>query len=231
MIILDYLRKSLSNRLSESDFSSYFTFLESLCTADTGEFHHILPKNEFPQYRNDPNNRICLAPANHFKAHYFLSSCAPKYVPFQRVLFMMSNFSRKVWVSHLTEQELENYSLMYEHGRKRQIEHARLLGKAAVESGLLARLRTHEHQVKAGIAAGKDHVRSGRARKNGKKSGQKAVQNGQLSSLRTTEHQRYAASKSGKLASATGQIQKLAHLRWHVNRNLTSPICPFCTGG
>jgi hypothetical protein len=73
-----------------------------------------------------------------------------------------------------------------------------------VESGHLASLRTHEHQVAAGRANAKNMSKVGKSW--GRINGQKNVESGHLAKLRTPEHQ----SEAGKV---------VACLRWNIRRS------------
>jgi hypothetical protein len=89
------------------------------------------------------------------------------------------------------------------------------LGKWAIESGHLARLRTPEHQVSAARAAGR-----------------KCAENGHLERIRNLPQTKRIMLEVGQKAVESGQlaIARLTgnHNRWHVKRGIVNPDCNFC---
>lgn len=124
-------------------------------------------------------------------------------------------------------------------------------GKKNVESGLLARIRTPEHQKIAGIAAGKKAVESGRIQALGHIQGRKNVESGQIQKLGKTygpingringrknaENGRIQALGriQGKLNASRPEVKEAQvrgrHTRWHASRNIIDPDCSYCHNG
>ena len=242
MLISDTLRKTLTAKVPDVDFAPYFAFIES-CATVKGERHHILPKKEFPEHKRNPDNLICVTSRDHFRAHYWLAVCAPQCESFQRAFFLMANMKR---ASLVNVDDLPEYAAAYERGREVQRKAAHIQGhiqgKMAVESGLLASLRTHEHQVAAGRIAGRKAVKNGHlpaaqakavrklaelgwpkeiGRRNvenghiralGLIQGRKNVENGHLAGLRTPEHQRMAATAAGQKSVESGWAMELGRI-------------------
>jgi hypothetical protein len=132
----------------------------------------------------------------------------------------------------------------------------KISGKERVESGVLARCRTPEHQAQAGKISGLLSVKN----KTGihspdfdrvsasRKGGLKNVESGHLKSISSaggkvsglTQGRKNAENKTGfcgrsveKMASQGQKLglvhgQRAMHIRWHVNRGLTSPNCAHC---
>jgi len=244
LTILKYLRKALSVRIENTDFTAYFAFIESLPIVEVGHRHHILPRKEFPEFAKDPNNIARLSPADHFRAHYWLAVCASK---FEMVFYLMANRKR---VYQIAVDELPRYAEIYEKGRmvhtvwaeefgrtygqvngERNVKSGlmarvgRVQGRKNVESGWLDHIRSHEDCIKGGIAAGRRAVESGQiqtlarsgigGRKGGVTQGRRNAENGWFASIKTFQ----TCSKGGCLAN---------HNRWHVKRNIMNPDCSLC---
>ncbi len=92
-------------------------------------------------------------------------------------------------------------------GRKKNMENGQpfRLGRHNVESGHLAKLRTPEHQAKAGRIGGKLGGKT-----QGPIQGRKNADSGLLAKI---------CANGGRAAS---------HLRWHVNRSVINPNCTLC---
>ena len=242
MLVSDTLRESLTAKIPGADFSRYFAFIES-CTIAEGERHHILPKKEFPEHRKSLDNLIRITAGDHLRAHYWIAICAPECESFQRAFFMMANMKRALQVDI---GDLPKYAEIYEKGRKAQriaaSAQGKIQGRVAVDSGLLASLRTPEHQKEAGRAAGRKAVKNGhlpaaqeKARKRliemgwyeelgrrnvesgfiqalGRDQGRKNVENGHLASLRTPEHQAAAGRARGQQSRDSGWAKKLGEI-------------------
>jgi len=118
MIIHADLRDELSIRMPGLDFAPYFSFVEScpLRNKENSEYHHILPRKEFPSHLKNVDNLIYLAPADHLRAHYWLALCAPKCDTFQRTFFLMAGL--KKYASSVTNTELRRCADVYEQGRQ-----------------------------------------------------------------------------------------------------------------
>ncbi len=212
-MVLNALREVLTAKIS-ADFGPYFAFIESLPQVDEGHRHHILPRKEFPEFIKNPSNLIRLSPANHFRAHYWLAVCAPQCESFQVAFYLMANCRS----NQITIDDLPRYVEIYEQGRIRQLEIARIIGQRAKESGQTAELgRTY-------------------GKMNGQVQGKKNVENGHLAKVRTSEvcikgGQRNAESGQiqalgrsgiggrirGREAAKSGQIQKLGHVQGRKN--------------
>ncbi len=95
-------------------------------------------------------------------------------------------------------------------GRKKNMETGQpsRLGKQNVENGHLAKLRTTEHQAKAGRKGG---LLGGKTQ--GRIQGPKNIASGLLKSI---------CADGGRAAG---------HTRWHIKRNLTNPDCALCVAG
>jgi hypothetical protein len=68
MNISNHLREIMTAKLPDANLEPYFSFIESLPILKTGDKHHILPKEEFPEQKKDPNNIVHVSSENHFKA-------------------------------------------------------------------------------------------------------------------------------------------------------------------
>jgi len=125
----------------------------------------------------------------------------------------------------------------------------RVSGRKHVKSGHLASIRTTSRQAAGGRTQGRKNVESGHlARisttethaKGGRVSGRQNVESGHLARIRTPAHQAEAgriggriggringrkAVESGQLASIVGLAN---HIRWHVKRNRSNPLCVLC---
>jgi len=227
-----HLRDTFAARFPGVDFTPYFAFIESRPDiTEVGDRHHILPRKEFPEHVKNPNNRIRLS----LKDHYWLALCAPDFRPFQMVFFFMTQF--KKYASQLDPNELPRYAEVYERGLKVQRKQASELGRSNVTSGRLAKLRTPEHQAKAGRAGGKLGGKT-----QGPITGRWCVNSGFLESIASAGGR--ATVESGQLALARAGVKredrvkwgkvsgpKASHTRWHVNRGITSSKCSLCEKG
>ena len=122
-----YLREALSTHIPGADFAPYFAFIDSLLPSPLvkGHRHHILPRREFPEYVKVTENIICVSPADHFKAHYYLALCAPKCESFQVAFYLMANYKT---AAQILVDELPQYTEIYVRGREKQIAIARVQG-------------------------------------------------------------------------------------------------------
>ena len=118
MRVPEPLRQRLQAKFPDCDFTSYFTFVESL-SEEAGERHHILPRHEFPDLEKCGDNIIKISYPNHFKAHYWLATCAPDCNSFQMTVYFMANYKarRKVTTENLSKVG-EIYARGKEHQRK-----------------------------------------------------------------------------------------------------------------
>lgn len=117
MIVSDTIRKELHKRFPTADFSSYFSFLKSLPVVTKGNKHHILPQKEFPAFIKHPENIVMVSYPDHFKAHYWLASCAPECGSFQQTIWFMVNYKARDIVS---AEELIKIAEIYERGKEYQ---------------------------------------------------------------------------------------------------------------
>jgi DNA-directed RNA polymerase subunit RPC12/RpoP len=116
MLVNPTLRKILSETYPDISFIDYFAFIESTPPEEIGEWHHILPRKEFPNLIKETTNRIQLSCANHFKAHYWLAICAPNCVSFQRTLFFMTN--QKTY-KNIAKEDLPKFAEVYQIAREK----------------------------------------------------------------------------------------------------------------
>jgi len=212
VIVPNYLREALSARIS-GDFAGYFAFVESCLQVEKGHRHHILPRKEFPEFAKDLANRICVTPGNHLLAHYYLALCAPDFLPFQKVFFLMAGV--KKYAAQIPPSDMLRFSEVYEIGRREQKKQAQKMGqiwgpvngRAAVESGLLARI-----QVEGAAAGGRangpiqglKNVESGQLRSVCAKGGHAAVESGHLNGVRAA-----GGRTSGKRNVESGLLAKI----------------------
>ncbi len=124
-------------------------------------------------------------------------------------------------------------------GRQRMIESGlqkekgRILGAKNVKSGHLAGLRTHEHQVAAGHAAGKKAVESGRIQALGKRYGgnvpkEACVRGGTASGVIAVRTGQLAKARHVVTPAKITHLAKANHLRWHIKHNKVSSECMLC---
>jgi len=139
MTIIGALREELSALIPGADFAPYLSFIESRPQREKSglERHHILPRKEFPAHVKNPDNLIFLSPEDHLRAHYQLALCAPNFVPFQIVFYLMSNWNQHIF--NLTESELHACVETYKRGKEAHREwsrtHGQLQGRKNIESG------------------------------------------------------------------------------------------------
>ena len=146
MTIQGTLREVLSARISGAGFSQYFAFIESCPPRDKAgsEYHHILPKTEFPDQAKNQENLIYLSVGDHLRAHYWLALCAPNHALFQRIFFAMSGL--KKYASNVSKTELEHGVEVYERGKEAQraatrLRRARFINLAGETIGRLSVLQ------------------------------------------------------------------------------------------
>jgi hypothetical protein len=108
----------------------------------------------------------------------------------------------RIW----TQIEIEEF-------RKRLAKGPHLGGRKMVESGKLSLLRTPEHQIKAARAGGRIGGKIG-----GRISGRKNAESGHLARIRNLPQSNIE----------NGVLIKAGHIRWHINRGITSPDCLLC---
>jgi len=251
MIVADHLREALAVRFPGEDFTPYFIFLESLPGVTKGNRHHVLPKEEFPEFAKDPINVVVVSPGNHLRAHYWLALCTPDFPSFQRVFFFMTNFRR--YVDQISADELEQFATIYERGRGHQAEISRLQGQQNVENGHLEKIRelpqTKAAQRRTGLVYGQRNAenglltriapaggrvqgsanaQNGHMAKIGRIQGRKAMKNGQLAAITTLETCSKGGRTQGRKNVRNGHMAKMRHVRWHVNRGRVVPDCLLC---
>jgi hypothetical protein len=137
----------------------------------------------------------------------------------------------RAWILLLGRQDLGTGVLLNqdEGGRAPSKRTSRKGGRAAVESGHLARVR-----VKGGITAVKSGQLALITPLGGRVQGRINAANGHLSRIGklggrvTGSINGRKAVESGQLASVRPPSATLNHTRWHVNRNIVSPICSLC---
>ena len=114
-------------------------------------------------------------------------------------------------------------------------------GKENVINGHLANIRTHESQQRGGVTSGQKHVESGHIIRLGKVQGRVNAENGHLGQVCSFEIRAKGGRASGQKKIENGQIYRMAtpescakgskmgnHIRWHVNRGVTKPLCSLC---
>ena len=85
-----------------------------------GENHHIVPKSIDPSLVKDKNNIVRLSASEHFKAHYFLFRHYKEVgdeVYMRKMSFCLHRMKAQIF-AHLSEEDLERVSKMYEYARK-----------------------------------------------------------------------------------------------------------------
>ncbi len=97
------------------------------------------------------------------------------------------------------------------------LEHKQKIGKA-----LRGKPKSAEHRLKMlPIAA-----------IGGRIGGRAVVENGQLEKIRNLPQTVAARSRAGTVQgrknAESGHMKKIAHMRWHIDRNTTNPNCTFC---
>jgi len=200
------------------DFTPYFAFIESRPSVKKGEKHHILPENEFPNFKNAVGNLIRVSTGDHLMAHYYLALCAPDFVPFQMVFYFMANFRK--YASQIKLEELPSFCEIFEKGRERQKVIAAEVGRQNVISGQFAKIQTVENSLKGGRVAGRIAVDSGQLAKASVLGGLASLKLG-LSSLNLSQMKPEDLSKWGTKGN---------HVRFHVNRGITNSECSLCGG-
>lgn len=116
MRVSELLRQKLQEKFLGCDFTPYFDFIESLPEED-GEKHHILPQREFPAFLKCEDNIIEISYPNHFKAHYWLATCAPDCMSFQTTVYFMANYKARKKVA---VEGLSKLGEVYERGKEYQ---------------------------------------------------------------------------------------------------------------
>lgn len=108
------------NNVDVIEITKYLDFIKGrvpLDVAEYGEWHHILPRAFFPEYKNVYYNKwnlVYLTPHDHFIAHYLLYNAFPKNSKMAYAFKMMFDRYKEV---ELSEDLLEQYALHYEQAK------------------------------------------------------------------------------------------------------------------
>ena len=156
-------RSVLEGRYPFADFSDYLNFIES-CKGKPKRrhkyqdrrthSHHICPRAQFPEYIEEPANRIKLTIAEHVHAHDLLSMAEPElYVVPSFILAVAVNTVAKARHAGRVAAVVNKAKGTSVFSREIQVKGAsaggKVSGRMRVEDGTLARNRTREHQRKA----------------------------------------------------------------------------------
>lgn len=173
--------------------------------------HHICPRKQFPELEHEPENLITLYTPLHMHAHELLHAAVPEL------------WARSKWIAGASEggrlgglKSVELRIGVHARSPEKRAEDSRKAGRKNVESGHLARLRTHEHQVAAARAGGKIGGKVKSAAKTAAR--RKCKENG------TGIFALGIAAKAGRKSAPLNN-----HTRWHVNRGIVNPACELCS--
>jgi hypothetical protein len=214
------LQNILQQKFPKADFHEYFDFLEHLdILIKGGHKHHILPKKQFPEFKNNSKNCIRVSSENHFLAHYYLALASSE---FDLAFFLMSNYhSVKV-----VQTQLTHFIKLYEQGRLKQLQVSKEIGRKAVESGQLREAASAGGRTGAGGRRsveihGAPGTRADKIKGTRKRN--------ELHGNPATKESRSKGGKIGGRTSVTkGYLTRARHIRWHSKRGIVSPICELC---
>jgi hypothetical protein len=146
----------------------------------------------------------------------------------------------------LTEIELAEFKFRLGKAGRKAVESGQLAsvaslggrtqGRKNVESGQIASIATIESRCKGGRIGGRiagrisvesgqlAHIASLGGRIGGLIQGRKNVESGQLARICVL-----GGRASGRKAAESGHLARIAHVRWHTQRNIFNPKCAFCS--
>jgi hypothetical protein len=204
----EQLQEILKQKFPKANFRRYFDFLEQVVVlVKGGHRHHILPKNEFPELKNDPRNLVRISPAEHYLAHYLLAIASPE---FELAFFLMSSYRS----AQIDRTQLSQFAQIYERGRFKQIQASKETCQKLIKDP------RHREWASAGGKTGAG------GRKNVELHG--PIIGTRMDRIKGAHRRNELYGNPATQGSRAKGGKRGGHIRWHVKRGIVAPGCELC---
>lgn len=202
----------LQERYPAADFSLYFCYLEA-CRLSKQETehthgHHICPKEQFPEYKHDPDNQITLTVAQHSHAHELLYAAVPELG------------AVAAWIE--SQAEVDHVACGRIGGHKSRELHKGIHALTFEQRSVIGVINgNHAKEQRFGVCGRSSEQMS----EDGRKGGLAAKENG------VGWFAPGVAANAGHLGGLVGGrkgSQITNHKRWHAKRGIVNPKCELC---